>query len=184
MTEAAPDFANQIRAIAERGDREAFGALFRHFAPRLKTLLIRGGASGASAEEIAQEAMLVVWRKAAQFDPEKASAATWIFTIGRNLRIDMVRRERHPDTLLTDLPEEADDAPSADQVLAAGERDGRVRAAMATLSIEQAQVVREAFFLDKPHSEIERHLGIPLGTIKSRLRLAMAKLRAALEDFA
>lgn len=184
MTPTQPDHAGHIRAIAERTDQAAFSELFRHFAPRVKTLLMRAGAPGARAEELAQEAMLTVWRKAAQFDPEKASAATWIFTIARNLRIDSLRRERHPDTLMPDLMEEADNAPQADQILLAGERDDRVRAAMASLSPEQAAVVRAAFFLDQPHAEIERHLNIPLGTVKSRLRLAMSKLRTALEDFA
>ena len=185
MTPPAQDHAAFIRAVAASADREAFGALFHHFAPRVKTLLMRAGASAASAEEIAQETMLTVWRKAARFDPDKASAATWIFTIARNLRIDTLRRERHPETLLPDdLAEQPDDAPPADQILLAAERDDRVRAAMAGLSAEQADVVRAAFFLDKPHAEIERHLNIPLGTVKSRLRLAMSKLRAALEDFA
>ena len=184
MTSPEPDFAGLIRAVAERADREAFSTLFRYFAPRVKTMLLRAGAPAASAEELAQETMLAVWRKAAQFDSKKAGVPTWIFTIARNLRIDVLRRERHPDTLLPDLTEEEDDAPRADQILAAGERDDRVRAAMASLSVEQAEVVRAAFFLDKPHAEIERHLNIPLGTVKSRLRLAMSKLRAALEDFA
>ena len=183
-TSPVPDHAALIRAVADQADRVAFSDLFRHFAPRVKALLMRTGASASLAEEVAQEAMLSVWRKAAQFDPNKASAATWIFTIARNLRIDTLRRERHPDTLLPDQPEPEDDAPWADQVLLAGERDDRVRAAMALLSPEQADVVRAAFFLDKPHAEIERHLNIPLGTVKSRLRLAMTKLRTALEDFA
>jgi RNA polymerase sigma-70 factor (ECF subfamily) len=185
MIPPAQEHAGFIRAVASGADREAFAALFRHFAPRVKTLLIRAGASTASAEEIAQETMLTVWRKAGQFDSDRASAATWIFTIARNLRIDILRRERHPDTLLPDdMAEQADDSPRADQILLTGERDDRVRAAMASLSPEQADVVRAAFFLDKPHAEIERHLNIPLGTVKSRLRLAMSKLRSALEDFA
>ena len=184
MTAPAPDFAALIRTVAQRADREAFATLFRHFAPRVKTILIRGGAPAVSAEELAQETMLTVWRKAAQFDPEKAGASTWIFTIARNLRIDGLRRERHPDTLLPDPSDAPAEPLQADHLMAAGERNDRVRAAMATLSPEQADVVRAAYFLDKPHGEIERHLGIPLGTVKSRLRLAMMKLRAALEDFA
>jgi RNA polymerase sigma-70 factor (ECF subfamily) len=184
MTSLDPDFASLIRAVAERADREAFSILFRHFAPRVKTMLLRAGAPAAASEELAQETMLAVWRKAALFAPEKAGVSTWIFTIARNLRIDLLRRERHPDTLLPDLTEQEDDAPRADQILAVGERNDRVRAAMASLSVEQAEVVRAAFFLDKPHAEIERHLNIPLGTVKSRLRLAMSKLRTALEDFA
>ena len=184
MTIPDPDFAASIAAVAQHADREAFSALFRHFAPRVKTMLMRGGAPAASAEELAQETMLTVWRKAAQFNLEKAGVSTWIFTIARNLRIDGLRRERHPDTLLPDPSDQPDEAPRADSILAAGERDVRVRTAMATLSPEQAAVVRAAFFMDQPHAEIEQYLGIPLGTVKSRLRLAMVKLRAALEDFA
>jgi len=184
MTTPDLRFEDMIRDVACRADREAFAALFRHFAPRVKTMLMRGGASGQAAEELAQEAMLMVWRKAAQFDPEKAGASTWIFTIARNLRIDALRRERHPDTLLPDPTEEVEEPARADEVLATAERDGRVRAAMKTLSPEQAAVVRAAYFLDQPHAEIEKQLGIPLGTVKSRLRLAMSKLRAALEDLA
>ncbi len=184
MTQPDPDYAALIGAVANAADRAAFGALFRHFAPRVKTFLMRAGASAAMAEEIAQETMLTVWRKAAQFDPAKASAATWIFTVARNLRIDMLRRERHPDTLLPDdLEDRADEAPLADRLIIVAERDDRVRVAMASLPPEQAEVVRAAFFHDKPHAEIERLLNIPLGTVKSRLRLAMTKLRAALEDF-
>ena len=173
-----------IQAIAEHGDRDAFGILFRHFAPRVKAWLLRAGATGTQAEELAQETMLAVWRKPRLFDPNRAGAATWIFTIARNMRIDALRRERHPDTLLADPTHTQAEPPRADHLLAAEERDDRVRAAMATLSAEQAEVVRLAFFLDKPHAEIERELGIPLGTVKSRLRLAMTKLRAALEDWA
>ena len=184
MTTPDPGFAALILAVAEHADREAFSILFRHFAPRLKTMLMRGGASGQAAEELAQETMLLVWRKAGQFDPEKAGASTWIFTIARNLRIDAFRRERHPDTLLPDPSEALEEPVRADQVLATAERDVRVRAAMETLSPEQADVVRAAYFLDQPHAEIEKQLGIPLGTVKSRLRLAMTKLRAALEDLA
>ena len=184
MTEPQPDFAALVGAVAARSDREAFATLFRHFAPRVKTMLVRAGASAFSAEELAQETMLTVWRKAAQFDPDKAGASTWIYTIARNLRIDLLRRERHPDALLPDPTDELEEPPTADRILAAGERDDRVRLAMAALSTEQADVVRAAFFLDKPHAEIERLLGIPLGTVKSRLRHAMIKLRAALEDFA
>jgi len=181
MTDPAAQHAALIQAVAVRADRDAFGALFRHFGPRVKTLLLRSGADAGSAEELAQETMLTVWRKAALFDPERATAATWIFTIARNLRIDARRRERHPDTLLPDPPEEP---PGADHLLSAGERGARVAEAMENLPPEQAEIVRAAFFLDQPHAEIERQLGVPLGTVKSRLRLAMAKLRAALEDLA
>jgi RNA polymerase sigma-70 factor (ECF subfamily) len=181
---AEPDFAALIGAIARHGDRQAFATVFGHFAPRVKAWMLRGGASDGSAEELAQETMLTVWRKAALYDAAKAAPATWIFTIARNLRIDAVRKERHPDTLLPDPTEAPADPAQADQVLHAADTEARVRRALSCLSAEQVEVVQLAFFQDKPHSEIERTLGIPLGTVKSRLRLAMARLRSALEDLA
>jgi RNA polymerase sigma-70 factor (ECF subfamily) len=170
-----------IQAVAA-GDRGAFVVLFGYFAPRIKTFLIKRGASAAEAEEFAQEAMLSLWRKAGQFDPARATAAAWIFAIARNLRIDAQRRTRplpEPDPALAPDP-----APGADALLAEAERALRVRAAIATLSGEQAEALRLAFFDERSHSEIEAALGIPLGTVKSRLRLAITRLRAALGDLA
>jgi RNA polymerase sigma-70 factor (ECF subfamily) len=178
------DYAALIQAVAGRHDRDAFATLFRHFAPRVKAWMLRAGTADAAAEELAQEAMLVVWRKAALFDPSRAGAATWIFTIARNLRIDALRRKTHPSTLLTDPADQPDNPAPADHLLVTAERDDRLRAALAHLPSEQADVVRLAFFQDKPHAEIERDLGIPLGTVKSRLRLAMVRLRSMLGDFA
>jgi RNA polymerase sigma-70 factor (ECF subfamily) len=170
-----------IQAIATHGDRTAFTLLFLHFAPRVKAYLMQLGLDSGSAEELAQEALLLVWRKAAQYDPERASAAAWIFTIARNLRIDVARRTRlampEPDPV-----DEPPPTPPADAILAAEDRGTRIRAALASLPAEQADVVRLAFFDDRPHADIERVLGIPLGTVKSRLRLAMSRLRALLED--
>jgi RNA polymerase sigma-70 factor (ECF subfamily) len=167
-------------ALSRSRDRLAFAALFRHFAPRVKTYLIRLGTPAAAAEDLAQETMLSVWRKADQFDPAKAEAATWIFAIARNLRIDAVRRERRPEAPVEVLDCVADDAPPADEVVAAGQREARVRAALASLPPEQAQVVALSYFDDRPHGEIAAALGIPLGTVKSRLRLAMGRVRAFL----
>jgi RNA polymerase sigma-70 factor (ECF subfamily) len=171
-----------IAAIAARGDRQCFSLLFARFAPRVKSYLLKRGCRPDQAEELAQETLLAVWRKAAYYDPSRASASTWIFTIARNLRIDAIRRERHPEDL-ADEPELMPLAPSAaDEVLSAGERDARIQGAMARLPDEQAEVVRQAFFQDKAHGQISEELGLPLGTVKSRLRLAMARLRAQLED--
>lgn len=167
-------------AVAEHGDRAAFEALFAHFAPRVKGYLLKLGAGGALAEDLAQEAMLTLWRKARLYDPTKASAATWIFTIARNLRIDAIRRERRPDFDPNDPALVPDDEPAADALMIREDDDARVRAAMAALSPEQAQVVRMSFFADKPHSQIAAELGLPLGTVKSRLRLAMVRIRVAM----
>jgi RNA polymerase sigma-70 factor (ECF subfamily) len=171
-----------ILAIAQHQDRAAFGDLFRHFAPRINAWMLRAGASQSAAEEMAQEAMLSVWRKAALFDPERAGASTWIFTIARNLRIDTMRRERHPGVMLPDPADDADPAEPADRIIESAERDARIRGALNELPAEQAAVVRKAFFEDKPHAMIEKELGIPLGTVKSRLRLAINRLRSALDD--
>jgi RNA polymerase sigma-70 factor (ECF subfamily) len=170
-----------IHAIATRGDRMAFAALFNRFAPRVKAYLMKLGMDAAGAEDLAQDVLLTVWRKAGQFDPARASAATWIFIIARNLRIDTARRARRA-TPLSDPVDEPQPVPIADALLAAEDRDNRIRAAMATLPAEQADVIRMSFFDDRPHAEIERALGIPLGTVKSRLRLALSRLRRLLDD--
>jgi RNA polymerase sigma-70 factor (ECF subfamily) len=175
------DPAGLIRAIAMTGDRAAFASLFSRFAPRVKAYLQRLGMDGATSEEHAQEVLLTVWRKAAQYDPARATAAAWIFTIARNLRIDAARRGQRA-ALQPDPADDPPPPPAADAVLAAEDRSARVRAALAALPQEQADVIRLAFFDDRPHADIERVLGIPLGTVKSRLRLAMSRLRGLLDD--
>jgi RNA polymerase sigma-70 factor (ECF subfamily) len=164
--------------VAAQQDRTAFAALFAHFAPRIKAYLLRLGAPSAVAEELAQEALLSVWRKAHLFDPAKASAATWLFTIARNLRIDAIRRERRPELDPEDFMPEPD--ADADAGLMLAENEGRLRLALKELPADQIQVVELSFFADKPHSQIAVELGIPLGTVKSRLRLAMGRLKRAM----
>lgn len=169
-----------IEAVALRRDREAFAELFSFFAPRLKSWLIRSGATAAAAEDFAQDAMLTVWRKADLFDARKARAATWIFTIARNRRLDMLRRDARPlPTPEIDLFDA--EASQPDQILVASQDAERVRDALARLSPDQVEVLRLAFFMDNPHSEIARRLNLPLGTVKSRIRNAMIKLRLILE---
>ena len=164
--------------IAAHQDRTAFAALFTHFAPRVKAYLLRLGAPSGVAEELAQEALLSVWRKAHLFDPTKASAATWLFTIARNLRIDAIRREKRPELDPEDFMPEPDT--DADEGLMLAENEGRLRLALKDLPADQIQVVELSFFADKPHSQIAAELGIPLGTVKSRLRLAMGRLKRAM----
>lgn len=180
--ETGPALSALIVAIAARSDREAFARLFRHFAPRVKAFLVRSGLPPNAAEELAQETLLTVWRKAGYYDPTRAAASTWIFTIARNLSIDLKRRERYGDTVRADAREEEVDETSGETILMTAEREARVRAALAKLSDEQATIVRLSFFQEKPHSQIAQELGIPLGTAKSRVRLALSRLRALLED--
>jgi RNA polymerase sigma-70 factor (ECF subfamily) len=173
-----------IEAVAIAQDRTAFAALFEHFAPRVKTFMLRSGANEASAEEVAQETMLSVWRKAVLFDCASTGAAAWIFTIARNIRIDALRREQRGGRREAELDLElrTDDSPTPDSHLAAAESEQRVRAAIAQLSDEQIRVVELSFFEEKAHAEIAQQLQIPLGTVKSRLRLAMTRLRTLLGD--
>src|SRR5450759_1592557 len=174
-----------IRAIATDQDRAAFATLFEYFAPRIKSFLQRSGASEASAEELAQETMLAVWRKAALFDPESAGAAAWIFTIARNLRIDAHRRDsrggviEHSDV---EIEFQIDESPLPDSRLASAQSEERVRSALSQLSPDQVRVIKLSFFEEKAHADIAKILEIPLGTVKSRLRLAMGRLRNLLSE--
>lgn len=178
---AGDDFDRLIEAVAMRRDRDAFARLFDHFAPRLKAYLMKAGATAGAAEDFAQDAMLTVWRKAELFDRTKAHAATWIFTIARNRRLDVLRQ----DARRLPLPEidlVQDEPEQPDTVVLAAENAARLKAAMARLSPDQIEVLRLAFFQDNPHSEIARRLELPLGTVKSRIRKAMIKLRTLLDD--
>lgn len=171
-----------ISAISQTRDRAAFEALFMHFGPRVKAYLMRLGANAGLAEDLAQEAMLAIWRKAHLFDAAKASAGTWIFTIARNLRIDSIRRERRPEFNLQDPALVPEPETPPDMRLIKNDEEIRVRGALSDLSPEQVQVVEMSFFSDKTHSVIADELGLPLGTVKSRLRLAMARIRSSLEE--
>lgn len=170
-----------VVAIAERQDREAFARLFGYFAPRVKGFLMRRGANAGLAEEIAQETMLSVWRKASHFSPGRGTASTWVFTIARNLAVDRMRRDGPQPEAEMEPAEEAA-VESAEAALISAEREQRLRAALATLSPEQGTILRLSFFQDRPHSEVATELGIPLGTVKSRIRLAIARLRLLLDD--
>ncbi|MEP7029978.1 MAG: sigma-70 family RNA polymerase sigma factor [Pseudolabrys sp.] len=176
------ELARLIEAIAATRDRAAFTALFDHFAPRIKGLLMRSNTPAAAAEELAQEAMLTVWRKAAQFDRTRAGASAWIFTIARNLRIDIARREQRGKVLDLESGESLEQPAQPDAEFDAGEREQRVRAALSHLPDDQMRVVRLSFFESKPHAEIAIELEMPLGTVKSRIRLAMKHLRGLLGD--
>ena len=179
---ASPDeLRHLLIALANNRDKDAFARLFNHFAPKLITFFSRSGLARETAEEIAQETMIAVWNKASLYDPAQAGVATWVFTIARNLRVDRARREGRRSRTEFDAIEEPVAAASGEDYLLADERDARVRLAVDALPVEQATVVRLSFYGQKPHAEIARELGIPLGTVKSRLRLAMAKIRDAWE---
>jgi RNA polymerase sigma factor (sigma-70 family) len=180
---ATVEWAELIGRIAAHGDRDAFKLLFEHFAPRVKGFLVKTGMNADAAEEIAQTTLLTVWRKAAQFDPASAGAAAWIFTIARNLRIDSARAAARQAKVA--LGAERDETPevadSPETMMVRSEDISRVTAAQ-RLSEEQSKVIRMSFIEEQPHGEIAERLGLPLGTVKSRIRLAMARLRDLLDD--
>lgn len=168
--------------IAETGDKRAFAEVYAYFAPRIKGFLMRGGASAEEAEDLAQDAMVKVLRKARLFDPSKASASTWIFTIARNARIDAIRRASKPALDPEEPALTPEESPRADDLCELTERNARIRQALKVLPPDQLEVMRLHFYEDEPHSVIAERLGLPLGTVKSRLRLAFDKVRKEIGD--
>ena len=167
--------------MAEKSDKRAFGTLFEFFGPRLKSYLKRMGADDAQAEEIVQDVMLTVWRKAASFDPAQASVSTWIFRIARNRQIDVFRRTSKPELspeepMLQPAPEPAPFDTMSEQQIAI-----HVREQLDTLPKDQLDLLKAAFYDGLSHSEIAKHFNLPLGTVKSRIRLAFDKLRSVIQ---
>jgi len=177
----AAEFAILVERIASHADRAAFTRLFAYYAPRVKGYLLRLGMSQAESEEVSQEVMVAVWRKAASFDRRQASVATWIFRIARNRRIDAFRREQRSSLDVHDPAFQPAPEAAPDSATETAEREAQLRAAMAELPPEQRDLVRVAFYEDLSHSQVAERTGLPLGTVKSRLRLAFAKLRLRLE---
>ena len=171
-----------LTKVGRDKDKTAFATLFSYFAPRLKSFLLRLGTDMSTAEELAQEAMIMVWRRAETFDPKQAGASTWIFTIARNKRIDRLRRDGRP------LPDMLDPAMMPDQpetgleAVNRGEEEDKLRQAMKKLPEEQAKMIFAAYYEEKSHREIAEESGLPLGTVKSRIRLALTRLRAHLDE--
>lgn len=171
-----------MEAVRFDRDPAAFTGLFHQLAPRIKRLQVGHGASPATAEDLAQEAMLAVWRRAETFDPRRASVSTWAITIARNKQIDLLRgaSRRHDvawSPTAADVP--ADD-PDPELSLHHEQSGSIVRRAVRSLPPAQEQVLSKAFGEAKSHREIAAELGLPLGTVKSRIRLALAHLRATL----
>jgi RNA polymerase sigma-70 factor (ECF subfamily) len=173
------DWVACMALIRDAGDEAAFARLFSHFAPRVKGFLMRSGADAALAEEVAQDVMATLWRKAHLFDPARASVATWIFTIARNRRIDVLRRARRPEP--EDLSWGPEPEPDQADVLALQQESEQLGRALATLPEKQRVLIEKAYFSDLSHSEIAEETGLPLGTIKSRIRLALDRLRHAMK---
>ncbi len=166
-----------MEAIVKHGSREAFATLFDQFAPKLKAYYRKGGIELSLAEDLAQETMLAVWRHAAKFSASIGSPSTWIFTIARNLLIDHVRRQKSRQGDLKDPSLQPPEVEIADDLVDAQQRYMSLKTALGKLPEEQVKILRMAFFDHKSHSEIATETGLPLGTVKSRIRLAMQRLR-------
>lgn len=169
------EWAGHVRRIRDDRDQAAFADVFRHFAPRVKAFLLKSGLSDALADECTQEVMATLWRKAHLFDPTRASMSTWIFTIARNRKIDILRKSRRPEP--EDLPWGPEEEPDQADVITLRQETQQLSAALAQLPKEQKDLVEKAYFGDLSHSQIAAETGLPLGTIKSRIRLAIEKLR-------
>jgi len=174
-------FDDLLVAIGATQNRDAFVRLFEYFAPRIKSFLMGGGMTAELADELAQETMLTVWQKAAGFDPQKASASTWIFTIARNKRIDALRKNARPQPDFND-PLMKQDIALPDEAISQSERNDILSQAINELPGEQADLIRKSFFEDKTHTDIAQETDIPLGTVKSRIRLALERLRHHIGD--
>lgn len=173
-----PAWVAEIYAIRDHQDQKAFARIFGHFGPRVKAFLMRSGAAPDVAEECTQEVMATLWRKAHLFDPSRASAATWIYSIARNKQIDMIRKSRRPEP--EDLPWGPEADPDPGEALTLQEETAKLGQALAALPEKQRDLIQRAYFGDLSHSEIAEQTGLPLGTIKSRIRLALDRLRHAM----
>jgi len=169
--------------VAQERDREAFGRLFQHFAPLVKAFALSGSPLSAShADELVQEVMIKVWQKADGYNPQKAAASTWIYTIARNCRTDLYRRLQKFDTPINaeDIwPEDSVEEPFLN--LQQRRDEVRVRQLLEELPQEQRQALAMVYMEGKSHQEVSQELDLPLGTVKSRIRLAMQKLQLMVE---
>ena len=166
-------------AVRDKCDRSAFAALFDFFAPRLKSFVMRSGLPAGQAEEIVQEVRLTVWRKADQFDPHRAQVSAWVYQIARNRQIDLLRRENRP--VPEELGEDPGAEPDASQILAVDQEAEHRKRALSALKPDQRDTIEQAYFGELSHQDISTRTGLPLGTIKSRIRLGLERLRHELK---
>ena len=176
------DWSNVLGRVADVGDVEAFKSIFEYIAPRVKAYIMRLDCDSLVAEELTQEVMSIVWRKAKQYDSSKAAASTWIFTIARNLRIDTFRKEKRPDLDPYDPSLAPAPAISSEDVVFAKQKAARLNTEIKKLPSEQRQVLHMSFYDDISHAEIANQLNLPLGTVKSRIRLAFQRIKNSLGE--
>ena len=179
LNEKASDLSDMLASLAETKDKQVYIRLFRHFAPKVKAYIVRLGLVDTTAEELMQETMLSVWRKSHMYNRSKASASTWIFTLARNQSIDWMRKQKYPEYSLEEWHEEPDEATDKGEQSVTTDR---MLKSIDRLPENQAQVIYMSFFEGRSHSDISDRLGIPLGSVKSRIRLASEKLKMMWRD--
>ena len=172
-------WVDHLKRIQTDQDQQAFAELFGHFAPRVKAFLMKSGAAPGMAEDCTQEVMATLWHKAHLFDPRRASVSTWIFTIARNKNIDALRKQRRPEPEELTWGPEAE--PEASDIIVMQQESEQLSQAMKALPGQQRELIEKAYFGDLSHGQIAAETGLPLGTIKSRLRLALSKLRQTMK---
>ena len=179
---SATELAKCLMAVGQSHDRTAFITLFQHYAPRLTTYFRGLGISPSMADDLVQETMLRLWNKAHYFDPARGPPSAWVFTIARNLLRTTKLRERRFTSIEGDLLTMEDPALGPDRLLAASETASRLDQVLRNLSKEDADLLKASFLEQKSHTNIARERNRPLGTVKSRLRRTLARLRKALSE--
>lgn len=179
MQSEAAKWVSDLLLIRDRRDEQAFVRVFEHFGPRVKAFLIRTGMEAALAEECAQEVFVAVWNKSHLYDATRASPSTWIFTIARNKKIDVLRKQKRPEP--EDLPWGPEAEPDQEDIIGLQQESAYLGRALRDLPQKQRELIEKAYFGDLSHSEIAAQTGLPLGTIKSRIRLALDRLRHSMK---
>jgi RNA polymerase sigma-70 factor (ECF subfamily) len=183
LNDGTPDsvtpWVAELLAVRDQRDEGAFIRVFEHFAPRVKAFLMRTGMDAALAEECAQEVLVTVWNKAHLYDATRASPSTWVFTIARNKKIDVLRKQRRPEP--EDLPWGPEAEPDQADILGLQQESEQLGRALRDLPAKQRELIEKAYFGELSHSEIAEQTGLPLGTIKSRIRLALERLRHSMK---
>ena len=175
------DFALCIDLIGKNQDKLAFNNIFRYFAPRLKSFLVKAGSTDSQAEEVIQEVMIAVWTKSSTYDSNKSSVSTWIYTIARNKRIDKIRKEKRHYLSESDEGLEIPVDSTQEKEIFASQVSNNLKKYMSNLPEEQSKLLKLSYFYNKTHADISEELKIPLGTVKSRIRLALTKMRHLVE---
>tara|TARA_B100000073_G_C23652881_1_gene541334 strand:+ start:128 stop:706 length:579 start_codon:yes stop_codon:yes gene_type:complete len=175
------ELSSYLKDIGESQDKSAFSSIFKYFAPRLKSFFVKLGCSDSQAEEIIQEVMIAVWTKSKTYDGTKSSVSTWIYTIAKNKRIDKIRKEKKHNIVESDESLEIPTASKQEEQLLSTELNEKIQHSLQFLPKEQAELLKLSYFYEKTHTDIAKDLCLPLGTVKSRIRLALSKMKNLVE---